>query len=201
MFEANSPPSDPSTPRHRRVDRAMGNRAPADDRRVSNTRTAIIDAFIGQALERRYEAIRVADLIERAAVGKSTFYEHFRGKDDVLLAAMHPVLLALATAASGRAARTYIRAMVEHLWERRSVGRPILDSRTAPIIQRRLATLIAAHGVGAESDGRPCLFAIGIAAAQLAMLRCWLAGHVSVTIDAITDQLIACSCLRGNQPL
>lgn len=170
-------------------------------RQPSDTEIAIVDAFRTLAIERRYGAIRVTDIIGRAGVGKSTFYEHFHGKDDVLLTAMRPVLLVLATAASGRAARSYVRPVIEHLWERRSVARPILESTAASILQRRLADAIATHGGRQlDAEGVP-LFAIGIAASQLAMLRCWLAGHVAATFDAMTDQLIACSRLHdGDWP-
>ncbi|WP_170841890.1 TetR/AcrR family transcriptional regulator [Sphingomonas gellani] len=170
-------------------------------RRLSSTESAIVEAFRTLAIERRYGAIRVVDIIDRAGVGKSTFYEHFKGKDDVLLTAMRPILLVLATAASGRAARSYVQPVVEHLWERRSFARPILHSTAASILQRRLADAIAMHG-GRKIDtqGVP-VFAVGIAAAQLAMLRCWLAGHVAATVDAMTDQLIACSRLNdGDLP-
>ncbi len=160
---------------------------------------AIVEAFVALALERRYDVIRVFDIIDRAGVGKSTFYEHFRGKDDVMLSAMQPIVLALATAASGRAARVYIRSVVEHLWERRSVARPIMDSRAVSILQRRLADAIAKHG-GRTGADQARLAATGIAAAQLAMLRCWLAGHAPATIDAMTDQLIACSRLNESAP-
>lgn len=112
---------------------------------------------------------------------------------------MRPILLVLATAASGRAARSYVRPVIEHLWERRSVARPILDSTAASILQRRLVDAIATHGGRQlDAEGVP-LFAVGIAASQLAMLRCWLAGHVAATVDLMTDQLIAYSRLNdGN---
>lgn len=141
-------------------------------RRLSSTEAAIIEAFITLALGQRYGAIRVADIISQAGVAKSTFYEHFKGKDDVLLSAMQPVLLALATAASGRAARSYVRPVIEHLWERRSVARPIIDSTAASMLQRRLADAIASHGGMWNGSGDTSLFAVGIAAAQLSMLRC-----------------------------
>ncbi len=180
------------------VDRAMAEPASGNARQLSSTEIAIVEAFHTLAIERRYGEIRVIDIIDRADVGKSTFYEHFQGKDDVLLTAMRPILLALATAASGRAARSYIRPVIEHLWERRSFARPILDSTAAPILQRRLAETVATHGGRhVEAEGVP-VFAIGIAAAQLAMLRCWLSGHVATTVDAMTDQLIACSRLKND---
>lgn len=178
------------------VDRSMAEPVSWSARQLSSTEIAIVDAFHTLAIERRYGAIRVIDIIDRAGVGKSTFYEHFQGKDDVLLTAMTPILLALATAASGRAARSYVRPFIEHLWERRSAVRLILESTAASILQRRLADVIASHGGRQfDAEGVP-LFAIGIAASQLAMLRCWLAGHVAATVDAMTDRLIACSRLN-----
>lgn len=180
------------------VDRAMAEPASGKAHQLSSTEIAIVEAFHTLAIERRYVGIRVIDIIDRADVGKSTFYEHFQGKDDVLLTAMRPILLALATAASGRAARSYIRPVIEHLWERRSFARPILDSTAAPILQRRLAEAVATHGGRQIDAGVIPLVAVAIAAAQLAMLRCWLAGHVAATIDMMTDQLIACSRLRSD---
>ena len=185
-------PSPATDARHRRVT----DHASPVGLRASRTRAAIVAAFTALAFERRYESIRVADLIARAGVGRSTFYEHFAGKDEVLLETMQPVLLALATAASGRAARTYVRAMVEHLWDRRSIGRPILGSREAAVIQRRLAQAIQPHAARAGHDeGGSLIRAHGVAAAQLAMLKCWLAGQATSTVDSMTDGLIACSRL------
>jgi AcrR family transcriptional regulator len=47
------------------------------DRRTARTRKAIFDAFIGLIFARRYAAIRTADVIEAAGIGRSTFYEQF----------------------------------------------------------------------------------------------------------------------------
>lgn len=174
----------------------MRDQSPVNRQRVSRTRAAILGASVRLVLERRYEAIRITDLVLEAGVGKATFYEHFQGKNDVLIAAVEPVLLALGTAASGRAARSYVREMVSHLWERRLTGRPILNSGTAPIIQRRLAGMVRVHIERAESPGfKTSITATGIAAAQIAMLRSWLAGEVSCTVEDVTDRMIGCSRL------
>ena len=167
---------------------------PSVDSRAARTRTAIVEAFIKLVLDSRYNTIRISDLIATANVGKSTFYEHFGGKSDVLLAAMQPVTLALATAASGRAARSYVQQMVRHLWERRWTGRLLMGSMTSPIIQRQLADAIRPH---VEREGWPAnasvILASGVAAAQLAMLRSWFAGEAASTIEDMTDRLIACA--------
>ena len=93
------------------------------DPRSRRTQAAILEAFVRLLAERRYDAVTVADLVAAARVGKATFYEHYRGKHDVLLAAMEPILLALSTAASGRAARSYVKGVVAHLWDRRATAR------------------------------------------------------------------------------
>lgn len=45
--------------------------------------------------EKRYEAITVVDILERADVGRSTFYAHFTDKDDLLLSALDHISRAL----------------------------------------------------------------------------------------------------------
>lgn len=170
--------------------------SPAEGQRALRTRSAILQAFVELVLERRYEAIRIPDLVAAAGVGRATFYEHFRGKNDVLLAAMEPVLLTLSTAASGRAARPYVKSMVGHLWERRSTGRTILNSAAAPVIQRHLAAMICPHVERADTGAAaPSIRSTGIAAAQIAMLRSWLTGEVSCSVDEMTDRMIDCSRL------
>jgi AcrR family transcriptional regulator len=56
------------------------------DRRVSKTRRALKEALTDLILEKGYEAVTVQDVIDRADVGRSTFYAHFIDKDDLLMA-------------------------------------------------------------------------------------------------------------------
>ncbi|MEV6277112.1 TetR/AcrR family transcriptional regulator [Nocardia sp. NPDC051832] len=55
------------------------------DRRVRRTRQLLHRALIELMLERGYDRITVRDILERADVGRSTFYTHFRDKDDLLV--------------------------------------------------------------------------------------------------------------------
>ncbi len=54
------------------------------DRRQRKTRKAIYDAFEALMGERHYSCVTVAQIIERADVGRSTFYAHFETKDELL---------------------------------------------------------------------------------------------------------------------
>ena len=55
----------------------------ATDRRVRRTRAAIQAALTQLILEKGYDAVTVTDIIERADIGRSTFYAHFTDKSDV----------------------------------------------------------------------------------------------------------------------
>jgi AcrR family transcriptional regulator len=54
------------------------------DRRVQRTRQLLRDALVSLILEKGYQKITVQDIIDRANVGRSTFYSHFRDKEDLL---------------------------------------------------------------------------------------------------------------------
>jgi AcrR family transcriptional regulator len=55
------------------------------DRRIQRTRQLLLDSLIQLILEKGYETITVQDIIDRANVGRSTFYAHFQDKEDLLL--------------------------------------------------------------------------------------------------------------------
>ena len=54
------------------------------DSRVRQTRAALLSALPALMVERGYERITIQNLIERADVGRATFYAHFDSKDDLL---------------------------------------------------------------------------------------------------------------------
>ena len=54
------------------------------DRRVRRTRRRLKEALLGLIQERPYEAVTVQNIIDRADVGRSTFYSHFRSKEELL---------------------------------------------------------------------------------------------------------------------
>ncbi len=56
------------------------------DRRQRKTREAIFGAFIALLSRKRFEQITVGEIIERADVGRATFYAHFETKDFLLKA-------------------------------------------------------------------------------------------------------------------
>ena len=54
------------------------------DRRSQRTQQALMDALIALLAVKSYNEISVNDIIDRANVGRSTFYAHYQAKDDLL---------------------------------------------------------------------------------------------------------------------
>src|SRR6266576_3222431 len=50
------------------------------DRRVQRTRQLLQDALLAMVLEKGYDSTTVQDIIDRANVGRATFYAHFPDK-------------------------------------------------------------------------------------------------------------------------
>jgi AcrR family transcriptional regulator len=59
--------------------------APQRDRRVVRTRVALGHALVELMLEREFDEITVQQVLDRANVGRATFYAHFKDKRDLLL--------------------------------------------------------------------------------------------------------------------
>jgi len=57
---------------------------PRTDRRSRRTRRLLGAALVELMLEKRYDTITVQEIIDRANVGRSTFYAHYLDKEDLL---------------------------------------------------------------------------------------------------------------------
>src|SRR5438128_2387790 len=62
------------------------------DRRSQRSRHLVNAAMMQLLLEKRYEEISVQDIVDRAGVGRSTFYAHYFDKEDVQAALMEEIL-------------------------------------------------------------------------------------------------------------
>ena len=152
------------------------------DRRIERTREAIVGAFNALIFEgRRYDRIRVADLIARAGVGRSTFYEHYRGKDDVLAETIRYPFAMLAAAVDPDVRVSTLRDVLAHFLENRVPAKAIFAGtarrRIARVIEERLRARAQARGVVApQALG---VAAVAIAEGQLAAIIAWIGGDIA----------------------
>lgn len=65
------------------------------DRRVKRTRQLLRDALVALILEQGYESVTVQNILDRANLGRSTFYLHYRNKEDLLLSGFEQLRAAL----------------------------------------------------------------------------------------------------------
>ena len=54
------------------------------DRRVQKTRKLLQEALIELVAEKGYETVTIQEILDKANVGRSTFYAHFQDKDQLL---------------------------------------------------------------------------------------------------------------------
>ena len=55
------------------------------DRRVQRTRAMLQKALIGLISERGYDAITIQHIVDRANVGRTTFYLHYSSKNELFM--------------------------------------------------------------------------------------------------------------------
>ncbi len=63
-----------------------------EDRRSQRTRRLLHRAVMSLMQEKRYDSITVQDIIDRADVGRSTFYAHYQDKEDLINSSLKEIL-------------------------------------------------------------------------------------------------------------
>ena len=74
------------------------------DRRARRTRASLTSAFAELVLSRGYEAVTIGEISDKANVGRSTFYSHYRSKEDLLEESLQRPSGGLAACVGGDAA-------------------------------------------------------------------------------------------------
>lgn len=125
----------------------------SSDRRVLRTRLALRDALIALMLESGWDALNVQDICARANVGRSTFYLHFQGKEELLagsLADLREALRAQAMARGETILLGFVRGLIEHVHEQRPLFRAVIGRRSGHVVQmrfREMVTQLVADGL------------------------------------------------------
>jgi AcrR family transcriptional regulator len=121
------------------------------DRRIRKTREALHRALMSLMLEKDYDSIVVKQILERADVGRSTFYMHFDDKEGLLLGGLEGMDAELRQAQSAAApfqarkqdrAIAFSLAMFRHAYEHRDLYRALISGRAWDIVRPRIEKML-----------------------------------------------------------
>ena len=178
------------------------------DRRAARTRKALHLAPMSLILRKGYEATTVQDIIDQADVGRSTFYGHYTGKEDLLRSGFETLRRELADAQRAMRSRTegwqdeplgFSRAMFEHASGYTDVYRALVGGRGGVVaineIRQILSDLARKELSASRNDGaidRELVvhFVVG---AFLSVLTWWLERRSRLTpaqVDAMFRRLV-----------
>lgn len=165
------------------------------DRRQRKTRSAIFEAFTDLLKEKSFDKITVGEIIERADIGRATFYAHFETKDFLLKELCDELFCHVFDAISGERHHSHIfdctapdsvyLHLFEHLYRNDNRILDLLscpnDDLFLPCFKSGLAQLIKNQRDKApvRAEGIPEDFAVNhIASAFVETVRWWSRGNL-----------------------
>jgi len=169
------------------------------DERVRRTCERLGSALVTLIQEKAIDEVTVQEVLDRASVGRSTFYLHFRDKDDLLLSQFERFLEMMSTALIVRKEESDrvvpVAEMFAHIGEQKKLYRALADSGRlndffdlaqgylARGIEQRL-TEFEGRSTGLSGRLSKCLLelprrelearAFALAGSVLSLLRWWL---------------------------
>jgi AcrR family transcriptional regulator len=147
------------------------------DRRVRKSVKAIHDAFAKLFFEKGFNGFSVSELIAAADIARSTFYQHYSSKEDVLCALMTPMLRPVAACAWHDQPPKALAPVAEHWWSNRRRANAIFEEPTKTALTRLLADLIeVSRPPSAGGAPPPRLISMSLARWALGMLEEWQSG-------------------------
>lgn len=152
------------------------------DGRILKTRRALVATMVTLVHDKGYHGFTVSELLERADVGRSTFYNHYRGKDDLLLRSFVDMIQTLDRNFEARERLFPVRELFAHVGESLVFHHALVRAHmlerlygagvdcTTGLIKERLAPLAcnAAEATPVELRAR------ALAGALFALVRWWV---------------------------
>lgn len=180
---------------------------PKPDRRVSRTRRQLRDALMALILERGYNAVKVEDITDRADLGRTTFYLHYRDKEELLIESLETIaeelksqveILSDLRMEQGRSQVNPVGVVFRHVDENRDLYRIILKGEGSSTVFIRIRDMIEAAAVEffmrriSELVNSPPALPRGLvagyfASAMLGFIAIWLEKELPLTGDEAAD--------------
>jgi AcrR family transcriptional regulator len=172
------------------------------DRRVERTQQLIRGALRSLLEEKGFETLTVQQIIDRANVGRATFYAHFDSKDDLLASGFDNLRVSLKARQREAVSRgtsidervfAFSREMFAHANEYRDVFRGMVGKESGATVQRLLHKLLVdlvrddvKTTVQRDQEGAEAL-AQFIAGGLFGLLIWWLNGKMGLSVAEINE--------------
>ncbi len=175
------------------------------DRRSRRTRQMLSEALIGLMLEKPYDSITVQDIIDRANVGRSTFYAHYLDKEDLLTSQLGEMTdqLSQELEQEGHDEHWFIPSLglFRHVQSHYHLYKALLWSRATDLIFRTgqaYLTQGVERRIQAQLGGKPLTVPLPVlsnyvAGSLMVLLKWWLDGNMPYSpeqMDAMLRQLV-----------
>jgi AcrR family transcriptional regulator len=153
-----------------------------NDRRSQRTRHLLGEALVALIREKDYNTITVSDIIERANVGRSTFYAHYRDKDTLFVGELDRVIEILSHRIPGQEEMPFFPSLglFRHVGEEYELYKALLWGSGIDLLIKHLQKSISKRiEQGLQKSGREFdvplpILASFIAGSFLTLLKWWL---------------------------
>lgn len=176
------------------------------DRRVERTRQMLEAALLALMKEKEFDRITVQEIIDRANVGRATFYAHYENKEDLIESGFDGLLETLRE--RQRAARlrggdgdaqmfAFSRHLLAHAHEHREIFPAMVSQRGGAFIQHLLRNLLVkvvredVKAMGARAQAREEAVVQFVAGGLFGLMMWWMSKkrHSVDEVDGLFRQL------------
>ena len=190
-----------------KVSMKKADKSPSNDRRIDRTRKLLTDALIELVLEKGYEAVTVQDIIDRANVGRSTFYAHFENKEQLLFSGRGWLTEDLfdesGMAAGQLTLGVNLTALFKHVVDNHRLAKAMLGKSSGELVINHIRESLTMQmrkalkvQIGGISEVNANLMAHAMASMLIGLLRSWLEQDMPVSAQEITA--LAERLVKGN---
>jgi AcrR family transcriptional regulator len=168
---------------------------PKIDKRVQKTKKLLSESLISLILNKGYESISIQDILDKARIGRSTFYFHYENKDQLFLDGLQNLEIQL-FAFEPKSSELSLRPMFEHIAQNLRLGQAILGTKAGDLFFDMLKYKIAER---LAKDLKPPLphkgarvlwkyDCLAAASAVLSLTRSWLDDGLPLSAEQVCLQ-------------
>lgn len=169
------------------------------DRRVMRTKEALNKALISLIMEKPYDKITVQNILDRANIGRATFYAHFHDKDDLLTGRGSAEFMRLIQPNLPESSVPDLLELFQHVEENKALAKALLGTGGADVVIKMLQKSFYASWLNwAEHqpsiDSRPDVVAHFLTGGVMSLITWWLNEEMPIPaqeINTIFQKLIA----------